>query len=188
MSTRFTVGKPEAFIQVKFTRTQAAFNPNYLPWRDKLEEIIITPLMCVHHEKVYGDWDDPEKEQPKHDGFIFEDQVTSKIYHNQYPRASYGQLDDSNNWIARCPHDFFVRLTHLESHVDNILRGLRQFKKDGHVNEHDLLKAHLEEIEKKALEMNIKLSYEPHVIHYLEETGKPPEVIPDWLDCKVEFI
>lgn len=127
--SRYTVGKKEYFIRVVFERPEPLFFPLYLPGYDKLKEIQIIPLMCVEHHKVHGDYDD-RTQPPQHDGYVFKDLNTEQIYHNQYPTASYGQLDDSQNYMVRPVGDFKTAYTDLEGHVDNIMRGLRMKQTD----------------------------------------------------------
>lgn len=122
--SRYTVGKKNYFIRVVFERPEPILFPLYLPGHDKLKEIQIISLMCVEHHKVHGDYDD-RAQPPQHDGYIFKDLETGRIYQNQYPTASYGQLDDSQNYTVRLATDFGTIYTDLESHVDNIMRGLR---------------------------------------------------------------
>lgn len=60
-------------------------------------------VICKEHHKV--SWEHDPENIKKYDGFIFEEIRSSqinepgRIYYNQYPRASYGQLDDSCNRI-----------------------------------------------------------------------------------------
>lgn len=61
-----------------------------VPQLFKIQSMRFFDLTVTEHHKVPGEWSD-EKE---YDGFIATDK-NGNIWHNQYPRASYGQLSDS---------------------------------------------------------------------------------------------
>ena len=61
------------------------------------EEIVgvrFIKLKVKEHVKVPGEFDD----EKQYDGFILEGD-DGKVYHNQYPYACYGQLDDKRNRV-----------------------------------------------------------------------------------------
>jgi len=93
---RFNVGQKYAFVQVTFERDKGVFiaSSKYIPWRDTLKSIQVHVFTCESHHKVPNQWVD----QLIHDGFIFSSD--SNKYHNQYPRASYGQLSDNEDYMV----------------------------------------------------------------------------------------
>lgn len=93
---RFTVGDTYTFMRVLFEKgNNRSFSSLYLPWKDKLIGIECKELICAEHHKVTNGWD----EEKNCDGFIFHDS-DGGIWQNQYPSASYGQLDDRNDRIV----------------------------------------------------------------------------------------
>lgn len=56
----------------------------------EVDQLTFRELTITEHHKVPGEWDD----EPKHDGFHAVDSE-GLVWHNQYPRASYGQMDDT---------------------------------------------------------------------------------------------
>lgn len=186
--SRYTVGKKEYFIRVVFERPEPILFPLYLPGHDKLKEIQIISLMCVEHHKVYNDYDD-RTQLPQHDGYIFKDLETRQIFHNQYPTASFGQLDDSQNYVVRPNDNIQTFYVDLESHVDNIMRGLRSNRTNlnDEVKFTHALRDHLNEIIEALFQQhNALLVFRPRVVRYTKESGKQPSIISDWLTASVE--
>ena len=99
---RFTVGEEYIFLVFHATFVQhgpdgkAFWRTSHAPNRDILKEIRSMKLKCKSHHRVPIHYyeNDPES---KADGFIFVDESTGEEWYNQYPKASYGQLDDSND-------------------------------------------------------------------------------------------
>lgn len=90
---RYTVGKPVVFMKVVSTKGDDRFGSLYLPVVDTLQMVKMKSMICVEHHKVSDEWSDEEK----YDGFIFHDPTDGTKWFNQYPTASYGQLDTSND-------------------------------------------------------------------------------------------
>jgi len=123
---RFTVGKKELFVNVWFTRDVRNYPSLYLPWQDLLDWVEVLELTCVAHHKVPTDYSD----ELRCDGYIFEDAAKNSWY-NQYPKASYGQIDDSNDGYVRKTGDtksYMKPHTKAERFMDNILRGVHDFQ------------------------------------------------------------
>lgn len=161
---RYTVGEEVLFINVKFTTEGLRLSPLYLPWKDKLEKIDIIKLTCKEHHRIPGDWDD----EIQHDGFIFTGEVdgVERTYNNQYPRASYGQLDDSNNWrISDFTEDGdIVTYTDAGRMLSNINNGVRELKK----SEPEYAKAlqvHFDELVEMINKAGFDAKEEPVVFH-----------------------
>lgn len=106
---RFTVGKQYPFFFMQYVMhgvtdpasTRKCLNgmgPQFLPWRDKAIKGHVEMLTCIEHHRV-PDAHDPEGERTC-DGFIFKDNE-GNLWYNQYPHASYGQLDDSGDRFVR---------------------------------------------------------------------------------------
>lgn len=118
---RYTPGQKVPFIKVDFTPAERnLFRRPYFPWCDTLNSIEMRLLVCVEHHKVPGDWED----EVKYDGFIFKD-MEGKEWYNQYPRASYGQLDDSQNTTVRSKDAVDLSfMTDFEVYLSSIYRGI----------------------------------------------------------------
>ena len=94
---RYNVQSIYFFIRIVFTAGSPRFGNLYLPWEDTLDKIQLMSATCIEHHKVPTEWD----AEPSNDGFVFaetEGDSVGRQWHNQYPRASYGQLDDSNDY------------------------------------------------------------------------------------------
>jgi len=96
---RFTVGNRYTFIRTLFApKEPGAFKGRlYQPWQDVLEGIEVISLDCVEHHKV--PWDQDPNGEKTADGFVFRD-LEGRTWHNQYPTACYGQLDDTNDRVV----------------------------------------------------------------------------------------
>lgn len=95
---RFELNKSYPFIAFSFTYSHGGRGGIFgfskpIPWRDTIHGVTIKTFTCVEHHRVRWDYDDNEKE-PKYDGFVFTADDGGRVWHNQYPRASYGQLSD----------------------------------------------------------------------------------------------
>jgi hypothetical protein len=137
---RYQVGSIVPFIRIQFAYPNcnvALMSNTFLPWESKLKGISIFWLECAEHHKVFNSWDE-KKTGDTYDGFIFKSQIAddARIWHNQYPTASYGQLSDSNNYVAKrdvseeeleekgvegCSPDYY--LTDLCYYLANLLNG-----------------------------------------------------------------
>jgi len=121
---RFEVGKSYVFVQDVVVNYRYGL---YLPWEQNLLRQNILICKCVEHHKVPGDWED----ELKYDGFKFQDQ-NGKVWDNQYPKASYGQLDDSNNGILHAADRFESEEKYAEHYegckpilAENMLENMR---------------------------------------------------------------
>lgn len=101
---RFNVGSKYPFIKVHFSLNgNPAFWGMYLPWEHKLESIELVMLECTEHHKVPSEWDPKPEPALDYDGFIFKGpdfEGKPTVWHNQYPRASYGQVSDAADRIV----------------------------------------------------------------------------------------
>ncbi len=93
---RFTVGQTYTFTRTLFTHGNGSYGSKYIPWADSFVAIQTVNLLCKEHHKVTNGWTDVKD----CDGFIFIDPITNDVFHNQYPHASYGQLDDTNDRVV----------------------------------------------------------------------------------------
>jgi hypothetical protein len=102
---RYTPGNSYAFARILYRykgdhviRKSGIFDP-------KQHDFTATDLIllnCERRESVYWEFDD--KEEKKYDGFIFRQvggENDGRTFHNQYPVAKFGQLDDSANYRAK---------------------------------------------------------------------------------------
>jgi hypothetical protein len=79
-----------------------------------ITNIFFNELTVTEHHKVSGEWSD----EKQYDGFILKD-TQDRVWHNQYPRASYGQLSDSNDGLFTTP--LFEKLFEETKALDNDL-------------------------------------------------------------------
>lgn len=114
---RYIPGQDYAFLHCKFRRSHKQTNGmlamgmaiqlgTYRPYdvHHHLLNLEVVKLRCVDHHKV--PWDQDPYGALKHDGFVFESyEEPVKRWFNQYPRACYGQIDDS--------HDRFLYLDYV---------------------------------------------------------------------------
>lgn len=70
------------------------------PYPDQfsITDMFFNELTVVEHHKVSGEWSD-EKE---YDGFILKD-AKDRVWYNQYPKASYGQVSDDADGLFSSP-------------------------------------------------------------------------------------
>lgn len=101
---RFEIGQQIPFIKVKFSRrpdTKFMFQNLFDPRIHNLVSIEVKMLTVKEHHKV--PWCHEPDGEKKYDGFIFTEQLDDdkeQIWYNQYPTASYGQLDDTSDRIV----------------------------------------------------------------------------------------
>ncbi len=107
---RFEIGQIIPFARVSFhprvdaDQMDARLCRLFHPGQHVLDGIDVKLLEVTEHHVVPSTWDD----NPQHDGFVLREVGTEQIWHNQYPRASYGQLDDSCDRIAARKNDHFT--------------------------------------------------------------------------------
>lgn len=61
-----------------------------------VEKITIKKLVVKEHHKV--PWDQDPDGEKKYDGYVLTDEK-GVVWHNQYEKASYGQVSDTANWM-----------------------------------------------------------------------------------------
>ncbi|QXV73752.1 hypothetical protein [Rhizobium phage RHph_N46] len=101
---RYDVGKTYAFVKVTFINrdTTRWLSPLYMPTSHVLEKIDMRGLKVTAHEKVPSTWGPEEDKQ--YDGYLMEEvegDDKGQEWRNQYPTASYGQIDDSSDRLVR---------------------------------------------------------------------------------------
>ena len=95
--SRFVVGETYTFTRTLFEKGKDRFGSLYLPWVDTLKDIEVVNITCVSEHAVA--WDQDPKGEKNNKGYLFTDDAGNK-WANQYPTASYGQLDDSADRIV----------------------------------------------------------------------------------------
>lgn len=181
---RYNVGEEKIFLKVNFQAARLRFGSLYLPWEDKLENIELKKLRCEEHHRVPGNWDD----EVKHDGFIFVeyDGTTTTRYRNQWPRASYGQLDTSMDYkVIDNNSGELTFYTDAEEYLSNILRGIRDLKKEEKQKEVDALQAHFDEVVKLIEELGHKAEVKPVEFKKLDGTVETHDDILETVISKV---
>lgn len=170
-NTRFNVGEVEYFIDICYEIGDNRFvgASLYLPWVDKLKFYDVVELTCTEHHKVA--WDQDPAQEAKYDGFVFTDKNELK-YHNQYPTASYGQLDDSCDWTVRPDiaadqqrtddHRLFgPRYQYLTSYISDLMHGIARLQEENQHEKVDSLKAWKDKIEQQMIsQFNMKFKSE----------------------------
>ena len=93
--SRFTINQvvPVIGFEIKFNNGNKNIGFSTPLIGDEVMGICIELLKCVSHHKVSSSCSGPNDDKT-HDGFIFENN-DGVVYHNQYPYAAYGQLNDS---------------------------------------------------------------------------------------------
>jgi hypothetical protein len=95
-NNRYIVGQKYPFICVVFESKDSNrfYIGPYCPWLHTNLQMKVIVLECKSRHAVSEGYDPSERK--KYTGFIFTD-ADGHVWHNQYPHASYGQLDDSND-------------------------------------------------------------------------------------------
>lgn len=167
--TRFTVGEAVVFVHIDFVPGRMRFGTRYFPWEDELREIKVVRLTCKEHHTVPGEWDD----KPQHDGFVFMDD-NGEVWHNQYPAAVYGQLDDSQNWIVH-PKDYqkypdFYSMEDVCKYMDCLRRGMKTLTQDSRQDLALQLQDHLDAVIEKVQELGYEVVLEPIMLRLTDGT------------------
>lgn len=134
-SLRYSPGLRYIFIHIEYER--ATDRPSigmYFPGHDKIEKFRVEELECAEHHKV--GWAEGGGDDKPYDGFIFKDPDDGEEWHNQFPAASYGQLNDSADWLLSPVNhrqyedtkDFMYHLTDVRQYLRGLLRAIRDFK------------------------------------------------------------
>lgn len=100
---RYEVGKTYAFVKVTFINrdTTRWVSSLYMPSVHVLESVDVRGLKVTKHERVPSAWGPDDKLD--YDGFLLEEVVgkdVGQVWKNQWPTASYGQLDDSADKVV----------------------------------------------------------------------------------------
>ena len=171
---RYNIGEVVLFVNLKFIPAKLRMGGLYFPWEDKLEAINIKKLICKEHHRVPGEWDD----EIKYDGYIFSEVVDGNevLFNNQYPRASYGQIDDSSNWtIMDHTTDDFCFYKDASKFLDTIQRGIKELK-DSNPDWTEALQKHYDEVAKLIEDQGFSIKIEPIVF---KKIGGGEDSYPD---------
>lgn len=177
---RYNVGQTVLFMYVNFIASEPRLGNLFYPWKDELVGVNFKKLTCKEHHRVPGDWDD----EIKYDGYIFSETKDGKeeLYNNQYPRASYGQTDDSANWMiidhTTDDHHYY---RDASKHMEIILRGIHDLK-EREPEWSKALQEHFDNMVKLISEQGFDVKIEPVVFKKLDGTT---ESYPDILCCKL---
>lgn len=134
---------------------------HYMPWDEQVVSSEIVYLTVKEHHKVPNAYD--QSGELSCDGYILETGEGERWF-NQYPRASYGQLDDSGdrhfhreNW-KDYKYRHYVALFH---YMENLLRGEAQLISDK-PDWANMLRTQYEELKKRYEELTgYVIVYEP---------------------------
>lgn len=115
----------QALFAVQFTHARDLNAENIgmfqqpLLYSDEMpSKINITKLIVTEHHKVYDSYDEKRDILPACDGYILCD-ADGKMWNNQYPTASYGQLSDEANRR-------FHRHATTKEEEENLIKELRE--------------------------------------------------------------
>lgn len=114
---RYTPGNMYAFVRIKYQQKGQALvrkSGLYDPKNHDFVGFDLVLLRCERRERVHWEYDDTNEK--KYDGFIFTQiggDDSGRVFHNQYPVAHFGQLDDSANYRAK-PARTAERIAQLE--------------------------------------------------------------------------
>lgn len=108
---RFEIGQQVPFINVKYHKkpnSNNGFSFLFDPRIHDLDSVEVKLLEVIEHHNV--PWDQDPTGEKKHHGFVFKElnSTEEQIWHNQYPMASYGQMNDSADRVVT------RRKTHLK--------------------------------------------------------------------------
>lgn len=136
--TRYTVGETIYGINFAFDNFEnIMFRLPYLYDMREVTAINIIPLVVKEHHKVPNEWADVSA-PPDCDGFVLSDDK-ELVWHNQYPKASYGQIsDESNRRFSRCLEGYVIddlikagevlQVHLLTDVIGNIRRAIKHFE------------------------------------------------------------
>lgn len=104
MAMRYQVGSKVPFLVIQYEASTGrkylnGFGSTFMPWEGTLLNIHVEMLECIEHHKVPNAYDESDTPTLDCDGFIFKAEA-GFIWHNQYPRASYGQVSDTADRIV----------------------------------------------------------------------------------------
>jgi hypothetical protein len=124
---RYNIGQKVPFVAFYFTYQNGGKSDIghafYHPLFDRDLTIEMKYLECIEHHKVPEAWDETKKLEC--DGFIFVDEDGNR-YLNQYPIASYGQINDEEDGIVQLSSETELKLYKDAKRVlSNIYRGIQ---------------------------------------------------------------
>lgn len=192
---RYNPGTKELFIHIAFISKYPSFFPLYKPWEDELVKIEIIQLTCEEHHKVKWDYAEDVPESYTSDGYVFKDK-DGRRWLNQYPSASFGQLDDSANWKVHlkdygdeADEGDYRSFEDVRMFLNRILRGLRPADAvvPGVVEEPiraSLQKFYDDLVLKIKEEFGIVVNTKARVLNFTD--GRPPKVLEDSLEVFFE--
>lgn len=140
---RFELNKSYPFLTFSFTYSHGGKGGllgfvKPIPWRDKIHSVTVETFTCVEHHKVKWDYDEDECEA-KYDGFVFKADTGGRTWHNQYPRASYGQLSDRADGLLQVAdptraevdsEDFIFSMYSAFRFLDECVSGLHDLEEN----------------------------------------------------------
>ena len=195
-SHRFYVGEQYVFLSERFVQKEQAWTSLYRPWVDQFHGLDIVVLECVSSHAVPGEWDD----KALYKGYKFKLVKTNMHhrllkpgveFHNQFPRAAYGQLstdadyyatlhvtgeDDTKDWIdSKLGSGMMGYFEEAGIKIDAIHCGIRDIKARAEKEKIDLskevtaLQEHLDKVLIPTIgEMGFQVQTKPYVSWYLD--------------------
>ena len=129
---------------------QSFARPYFYDIDDKPLKTTISKMKCKEHHKVYWEYDD-KKAPPTYDGFVFTDNKGG-VWYNQFPYASYGQLEDSqnrhvhlNDWDVD-DKTIIYNMYNFKSYMKELYNGIHNVRKSGDENKANILQTHFDEV------------------------------------------
>lgn len=186
-SLRFNVGQSYLFIYIDFTQNSPRFGGTYVPWLDTLNKIEVVELKCAEHHKVRYEFDEADAKK-KYDGFIFAN-AEGVVYHNQYPVASYGQLDDSGDRQVRPAkfneEDPFLSYELATYRLGEIYNAIHKDKAQFTESQAAALQQLYDQITEQVIALGYEIDVSPRTIHFTN--GKPP-IVTDRMVVRIKKV
>ena len=133
--TRYQVGQKilVSFFEISGRNMQKLVGNMFSPWDERLKYMHLVELTVEQHVKV--PYEHAPEAEPKCDGFILRDK-RGRVWHNQYPTASYGQLStDADYYFNLAGEDGYPGHTDALAYfedvtvmIDRVSRGIRDMK------------------------------------------------------------
>ncbi len=189
---RYQIGQniPVVNFKVKFTNGNTGWVNWFLPWESEILEISMKNLVVTEHHKVPSSYD-PSGEK-NYDGYVLKDNE-GRVWHNQFPYASYGQISDEGNrlfepaWdLSDAELDELWCMKLLTDYLSKVQKGINDFSKmEGKEKEKESLEKHFSEVNAKFKEMTGKsIVVMPLVFHRID--SKEGEYYEDVLAGYIE--
>lgn len=167
MNKRFSVGDVVVAMRLglgSVNTNTVSYHFVFIPEMHFINDITFKVLECVEYRKSVCAHSGRDA-----DGFIFKDD-DGLIYYNQYPTASYGQTDDSCDFIFRRSDDYHLRYYSYDHYITSLLDRIYDMSRYYH---------ELDDKSRMMISYHKLLDFCRLMIkHYTEFTGNKPKFKP----------